>query len=151
MTCSFNIWLFLRRGRQYVRCKMAGPIYRLIAPITVHSYLYGLFLLAADWIYRCINVLYIKMSARPGSMKLPLGLKKLVWSCMLQRGSRGSCNQSQYIYLLKLRVMCVPHMFQYVKCRAPLWCKQIEMIHYGFLRVLGVGSQFHNVFFKLNL
>ncbi len=27
-------------------------------------------------------------------MKLSLGLKKLVWSCMLQRGSRGSRNQS---------------------------------------------------------
>ena len=29
-----------------------------------------------------------------GYMKLSLGLKKLVWSWMLQRGSRGSCNQS---------------------------------------------------------
>ncbi len=43
----------------------------LIAPITVRSYLYGLFVLPADWIYRYIHVPYIKMSARPYLCKVP--------------------------------------------------------------------------------
>ncbi len=55
----------------------------LIASTTVRSYLRGLFLLVAD-------------------MKLSLGLKKLVWSCMLQRGSRGSRNQSVRMLLTSL-------------------------------------------------
>ncbi len=44
---------------------------RLIAPITVRSYLYGLFVLAADWTYRYIHVLYTKMCARPYACKVP--------------------------------------------------------------------------------
>ncbi len=35
------------------------------------------------------------ISRRIGHMKLSLGLKKLVWSWMLQCGVRGSCNQSR--------------------------------------------------------
>ncbi len=62
----------------------------LIASTTVRSYLRGLFLLVADRIYHCIPI----PQSRIGYMKLSLGLKKLVWSCMLQCGSRGSRNQS---------------------------------------------------------
>ncbi len=83
--------------------------FRLIASTTVRSYLRGLFLLVADGIYHCIPIPYRKMSQRPfpcrvsqsriGYMKLSLGLKKLVRSCMLQRGSRGSRNQSSVLEL----------------------------------------------------
>ena len=37
------------------------------------------------------------IQSRTGYMKLSLGLKNLVWSCMLQRGSQGSCNQSFWL------------------------------------------------------
>ncbi len=57
----------------------------------------------ADCIYHCIPIPCRKISqSRIGYMKLSLGLKKLLWGCMLQHGSRGSCNQSLRSPFLKV-------------------------------------------------
>ncbi len=60
--------------------KPASPIWKTASCIQFHSVPHA-----------HIRVL----QCRGGYMKLSLGLKKLVWSCMLQRGYQGSRNQSQ--------------------------------------------------------
>ncbi len=88
-------------------------ISRLIASTTVRSYLHGLFF----WLQTAFTIAYLfhtekclqdltlagcHTQSRSGYMKLSLGLKKPVWSCMLQRVSRGSRNQSKW-YSLRSR------------------------------------------------
>ncbi len=59
-----------------------------------------------------IQVLSIKMSARP-YMKVALGLKKLVWSWMLQRGSRGSHNQSKRLLTKSYKLFGIPNLYYF--------------------------------------
>ncbi len=84
-------------------------------------------------------------------MKLFWGIKKLVWSWVLQRGSRGSCNQS--VYLLHLCLICLQEYltlfnFQMKKTVNP---GDYKALIYHLALVVEGGTIFHIYFLEFRL
>ena len=119
------------------------------ASTTVHAHLCGSFLLVRHCIYQCIHVLYIIRSAT-GYVQLFWGLKKLVWSWMLQCGSGGSRNQSKIIRQLTTGYELLKIFYYVIKCgRNSLWSCIRIILRLNFLSTQNGYSMLSLVFYHV--